>query len=33
MTSGLSVFDADGNRKRDILWEQFPDLERELAGL
>src|SRR5260221_7490247 len=29
----IVVFDADGNRKRDILWEQFPDLERELAGL
>ena len=29
----IVVFDADGNRKRDILWEQFPDLERELDGL
>jgi cytochrome oxidase Cu insertion factor (SCO1/SenC/PrrC family) len=29
----IVIFDADGNRKRDVLWEQFPDLERELAGL
>jgi cytochrome oxidase Cu insertion factor (SCO1/SenC/PrrC family) len=29
----IVLFDADGNRKRDILWEQFPDLERELDGL
>lgn len=29
----IVLFDADGNRKRDILWEQFSDLERELAGL
>ena len=29
----IVLFDADGNRKRDILWEQFPDLERELNGL
>jgi len=29
----IVVFDADGNRKRDILWEQFPDLERALDGL
>jgi cytochrome oxidase Cu insertion factor (SCO1/SenC/PrrC family) len=29
----IVVFDADGKRKRDILWDQFPDLERELDGL
>jgi cytochrome oxidase Cu insertion factor (SCO1/SenC/PrrC family) len=29
----IVLFDADGKRKRDILWEQFPDLERELDGL
>ena len=29
----IVVFDADGNRKRDILWDQVPDLERVLAGL
>jgi cytochrome oxidase Cu insertion factor (SCO1/SenC/PrrC family) len=29
----IVIFDANGNRKRDILWDQFPDLERELAGL
>jgi cytochrome oxidase Cu insertion factor (SCO1/SenC/PrrC family) len=29
----IVIFDANGNRKQDVLWEQFPDLERELAGL
>ncbi len=29
----IVIFDADGNRKRDVLWEQFPDLERDLDGL
>jgi cytochrome oxidase Cu insertion factor (SCO1/SenC/PrrC family) len=29
----IVVFDADGQRKRDILWEQASDLERELDGL
>jgi cytochrome oxidase Cu insertion factor (SCO1/SenC/PrrC family) len=29
----IVIFDADGRRKRDILWEQSPDLERELDGL
>jgi cytochrome oxidase Cu insertion factor (SCO1/SenC/PrrC family) len=29
----IVIFDGDGNRKRDILWEQSRDLERELDGL
>jgi len=29
----IVIFDADGNRKRDIVWEQSPDLERALDGL
>ncbi len=29
----IVIFDAQGNRKRDLLWEQFPDLESELDGL
>jgi cytochrome oxidase Cu insertion factor (SCO1/SenC/PrrC family) len=29
----IVIFDADGKRKRDVLWDQFPDLERELDGL
>jgi hypothetical protein len=29
----IVVFDAQGERKHDILWEQFPDLEAALDGL
>jgi len=29
----IVVFDANGNRRNDILWEQRPNLEHELAGL
>jgi cytochrome oxidase Cu insertion factor (SCO1/SenC/PrrC family) len=29
----IVVFDENGNRRSDILWEQRADLERELAGL
>ena len=29
----IVLFDADGKRIRDVFWDQFPDLERELAGL
>jgi hypothetical protein len=29
----IVVFDADGRRRRDILWEQLGDLERQVAGL
>jgi cytochrome oxidase Cu insertion factor (SCO1/SenC/PrrC family) len=29
----IVVFDAQGQRKHDILWEQFPDLEAALDGL
>jgi len=29
----IVVFDSDGTRKSDILWEQRGNLERELAGL
>jgi cytochrome oxidase Cu insertion factor (SCO1/SenC/PrrC family) len=28
----IVLFDAQGNRKRDVLWDTFPDLERELEG-
>lgn len=29
----IVIFDADGNRKSDVLWEGSADLERELDGL
>lgn len=28
----IVLFDANGNRKHDVLWDLFPDLESELAG-
>jgi cytochrome oxidase Cu insertion factor (SCO1/SenC/PrrC family) len=29
----IVIFDADGKRKRDILWDELPDLERDLDDL